>query len=157
MIMIVSEFILAILLIIFAIVGAMVDTFVSYKYHKYQKPQNKKLKAFVPEESPNWLKETMPVWWLVVFVVLLPFLMVFVASGYDFSLIKLYLTIGVLASVVWDLVFSKIWAGKWISDSCITWFWVGKFNFGFNSKQVVWWHLARVAVFLFLLYIFYLV
>lgn len=152
-----QEIILALLLLVFSVVGAIVDTYVSYRYHKYKNPANSKLKIFVPEIEPKkWLADFIPVWWLGIFVVLLPFFMVFVASGYNFGIVKLYLTVGVLASVVWDLVFSKVWAGKWISDSCSTWFWVEKFNFGFNAKQVVWWHLARIIIFLGLVYIFYL-
>lgn len=134
---------MALLLVIFAIVGGLVDTYAS---HRFFPPQIK---------PPKWLSNHFLVWWLIIFVAIIPFLMVYAASGYAFWIMKVFLTFGVLASVFWDLVFSKIWSGKWISDSCKTWFWVGKFNLGFNAKQIVWWHLARILLFFILLYIFY--
>lgn len=139
-----QQIILATLLVIFAIVGGMVDTYAS---HRFFPPQIK---------PPKWLSDFFLVWWLVIFVILLPMSIAFAASGFKFWVIKTFLVFGVLASVFWDLVFSKIWSGKWISDSCKTWFWVGKFNLGFNSKQIVWWHLFRLILFLLLIYVFYI-
>ena len=139
-----QEIILVILIFLFALTGGVVDTYPSYRF-------------FPPKiKPPQWLSDYFLVWWLVVFVMIIPISIAYVASGFAFWVIKTFLIFGVLASVIWDLVFSKIWSGKWISDSCKTWFWVGKFNLGFNSKQIVWWHLFRVVAFLSLLYIVYL-
>ena len=139
-----KEAFLAILLIVFACVGGLVDTYAS---HRFLPPLIK---------PPQWLSNHFLVWWLIVFVMIIPFLMIYAASGFSFWVIKIFLTFGVLASVFWDLVFSKIWSGKWTSDSCKTWFWIGKYNIGFNAKQIVLWHLTRVVLFLILVYIFYI-
>lgn len=152
-----NEIILAALFLIFMAVGSLIDTYVSRNFHKHKNPKNPKLKGFKPEvEPPFWLSNHILVWWLAIFVIGLPFLMLYTASGFNSAILRMYLVFGVLASVIWDLVFSKIWSGKWTSDSCITWFWVGKYNIGFTKDQIGYFLLARTILFIILFYVFYI-
>ncbi|MBI2617748.1 hypothetical protein HYW55_06455 [Candidatus Gottesmanbacteria bacterium] len=139
-----NQIVLIVLIILFAMVGGMVDTYASYKF-------------FPPKRKPPlWFSHFFLVWWLIIFVISFPFLFAYVASGYSPTIIKMFVTFGILASVVWDLIFSKMWAGKWISDSCKTWFWVGKRNLGFTKKTVIWLHTVRILVFAVLFYTFFI-
>ena len=139
-----NEILLIVLLIFFVVAGGVVDTYASYRF-------------FPPRvKPPRWLSEYFLIWWLIVFVGLLPFLIAYTASGYSFWVIKIYITFLPILSVLWDLVFSKIWSGKWISDSCKTWFWVKKFNIGFDKKTIIRFHLVRLGIFLLMFYVFYI-
>lgn len=137
------EIIFIVVLLLFGIIGGLVDTYTSFRF-------------FPPKKEPaEWFSNYFLVWWLIIFVVGLPFLLAYVASGFSSWVIRVYITFGVLASVLWDLAFSKLWSGKWISDSCLTWFWIGKHTIGFTSKTVVRLHIFRLILFCILSYIFY--
>ena len=135
---------MALLLIIFACVGGAVDTYTSHRF-------------FPPKiHPPKWFARTFLVWWLIIYSMVLPFLMVFIASGYNPQIIKLTITFGLLASIFWDLIFSKLWSGEWVSESCETWFWVGGRNFGFSKEKIIWFHLFRIILFVVFYYIFFI-
>jgi hypothetical protein len=139
-----QEILIAILLTLFYFIGGIIDTYTSHRF-------------FPPKvHPPKWLARTFLFWWLVVFVGILPFLIAFVASGYSLWVIKVFVTFLILGSVIWDLIFSKIWSGKWISKSCETWFWLGSFNLGFDEKTIIPFHLLRIAVFFLAFYLFFL-
>ncbi|RLJ09432.1 MAG: hypothetical protein DRP15_03795 [Candidatus Aenigmatarchaeota archaeon] len=135
-----KEILTGILFVVFLAIGGVIDTYTSYRFF----PPKKK--------PPKWLSNFILVWWCQVYSGLLPCLMVFVASGFQLWVLKVFLTFGILGSVLWDLTFSKIWSGKWISDSCITWFWIKigkrKINIGFSRKTVAWLHAVRIIMFI---------
>ncbi len=140
-----EQILLATLLLIFYAIGGMIDTYTSYRFFPPKK------------EPPKILSNFTLVWWCLIYSGLLPALMVFVAGGFQFWVAKVWIVFGILGSVAWDLMFSKIWSGKWISESCITWGWVKlgekRINIGFSEDTVVWLHISRVigAVILFLI------
>lgn len=139
-----KEIIISIIILLFAAIGGAIDTYASHRF-------------FPPKiHPPRWLSDIFLFWWLVIFVGVFPFLLVFVALDYNPEIIKVFVTFWVLGSVIWDLVFSKIWSGKWISDSCVTWFWLGKHNLGFTEKTILPFHVMRLVLFLFLFYFFFL-
>lgn len=129
-----TEILLIILLFLYMIVGGMVDTYASDKF-------------FPPKvKPPKWFSNYFLFWWLVIFVGLIPFSAIFVTSGFSLKILKIYAVFGLWGSVIWDLIFSKMWSGKWISDSCLTWFWLGKVNIGFDKKTIGYFHIFRIIL-----------
>lgn len=143
-------FLFVFLFFLFFVFGAIVDVYAS---QAAEFPPKRKL--------PWWVSDLFHIWWLLLVIGVLPIGIVLVATGFNPLPLKVWIAAGPTFSVIWDLIFSKLWSGKWISDSCTSWLrikWKGKvvLNIGFSEKTIGWFHLARLGTTLFLVWLFFL-
>ena len=102
---------------------------------------------------PEWMAQNFQIIWLALHSFLLPLLVVMILRP-RLNAFLAFLAAGFLGSVAWDLIYSWLTRGRFISDSMVKWFAVGYGNlvFGVNEAGALWFYVARVVIGLMLLY-----
>ncbi|KKS90194.1 MAG: hypothetical protein UV66_C0007G0006 [Candidatus Woesebacteria bacterium GW2011_GWA1_43_12] len=116
------------IVITFYIVGGMIDFWQSAKEH------NKKI--------PQFLLDYFLIFWLIIYSGILPFLLVFVASNYNFDLAKTFIGAMLIGISLWDLVYSIFDTKSIVSPQKIYFCVKGK-NYGLSKQQLYIWHAIR--------------
>ncbi|MDD5071814.1 MAG: hypothetical protein PHQ42_03705 [Patescibacteria group bacterium] len=120
------------LLLLFWASGAVVDTAL-WGHETYR--------------TPDWLIKNLHLFWLVLNQFLLPLLVLLVIKP-GLNTLILYLSAGFSGSVLWDLVYSLLTRGKFISDSLERWFTLDFLNLtvGFGREQAIYFHIFRILI-----------
>ncbi|HSV95114.1 MAG TPA: hypothetical protein VLH94_04065 [Spirochaetia bacterium] len=126
-----SQYILGMVVCAFFLVGGMVDYWQSARHH--HKP------------IPYVLEKYFALFWLILYSGVLPFTLIFLASGFNFFVAKTYLGFAFIGFVLWDIVFSLLDKKTLISDQEAYWFWGDK-DYPLSKGQVAVWHLIRLIV-----------
>ena len=102
---------------------------------------------------PEWMAQNFQIIWLALHSFLLPLLLVLVLKP-RLNTFLAFLSAAFFGSVAWDLIYSWITRGRFISDSMVKWFAVGYGDlvFGVNENYAVLFYAARLAAGVLLLY-----
>ena len=121
---------LFLIVITFYTIGGSIDYWQAAMEHK------KKL--------PIFLRDFFLVIWLFIYSGTLPFLLVFIASGFDITLAFAFLAAACIGSVGWDVTYSLLDTNKLVSDQKGYFVLKGK-NYGLTEKQTFLWHGIRLG------------
>ncbi len=133
---------LVILIFMFLGVGGMIDYWQSAMEH------GKRL--------PKFLKDYFLVIWLFVFTGFFPFLMILVASNYNWEMSLGALGAICMGTIIWDIVFSLLDKGVPVSNQ-IGYFVFRQKNYNLTSKQIYIWHAIRFCAGVILIVKYYVV
>lgn len=133
-----QQILLFILVVAFLAVGGLIDYWQSGMEHK--KP------------IPKSLIDYFLVLWLILYTGIIPFLFIYIASGFSFSIALTTLGALSIGAIVWDLVFSKLDKGALVSDQ-VGYFVFRQKNYNLARNQIFSWHVIRGVIGLILLFI----
>lgn len=123
--------ILGLITILFLTTGGVVDYWQSARHHG--------------KNIPLWLDNYFGLFWLILYSGLLPILLVFSASNFNFSTAKFYIGFLLIGAVCWDLIYSLLDKKVLVDKVKDYWFWGGK-DFGLSKSQIILWHIIRLSI-----------
>lgn len=124
-----SDYILGITVFLFLFLGGIIDYWQSARHH--HKP------------LPASLEKYFGLFWLILYSGLLPFILVFSASGFNLHTARVFIGTFFIGIVVWDMVYSLLDKKTLISGQKDYWFWGGK-DYSLSKNQIVVWHIIRL-------------
>ena len=116
------------LVLLFYLIGGVIDYWQSATEH------HKKI--------PRWLLDYFLLFWLFIYSGLIPFLLIWVSSGYNLTIAKTFIGAMLIGMSLWDLVYSLLDTRQLVSPQAIYFCIKGK-NYGLTKKQLYLWHLLR--------------
>lgn len=94
---------------------------------------------------PKFLKDYFALFWLILYSGILPFLMVYFASGFNSYIALKYLGGFFIGVSLWDFVYARLDKNKLVYNIKDYWFW-GKKDYGLTKNQLIVWHVIRILV-----------